>query len=360
MLLVSTALSFTSNKVNSGTSIHILANIISNNKFFPEIQTKQNLKNINRYLNYYESIKISPTIKYTKYYLSSIVINGAPAISHPSDLNQQNTYISIDSNSFYRPVIRIISSGKLIYSSYKNGQDTEIVQYSSLNSIKFKIDQHLFGDTIVEVLHHQDNKFKQLFLVQFNTLFTDTQNSNRFDKENIDGITKDIRYPNEFYLDFFYDDSKNEEISVYEDHIASWKSTMSKFILSTISNKKDDDKISETSDDKFKLDKNIENNEKIGQNDPIKDKSEIKEQKGLLDNMKQAFEKIVGKDKDKDRDRDKKDDKIEEKKEVQVEEKKEIKNHKSDGIQKNSGLAYTLTEEDEDLDDYLKKLEDRV
>lgn len=92
---------------------------------------------------------------------------------------------------------------------------------------------------MIEVLHYQDNKFKQLFLIQFNTLFADMTSLSRFNKEEIDGVCKDIRYPNEFYLDVFYDELKSQEISVYEEYIASWKSSLSKFILNTISSKKE-------------------------------------------------------------------------------------------------------------------------
>ena len=122
--------------------------------------SKNYLKNVNRYINYFERIKSSPVLKYSKYFLSSIVINGAPAISHPSDLKDKSIYMSIDSKSFYKPVIRIISNGKLVFSSYKNEEDIELINYSSFNSKKFEINEFIYGDTILEVLHYNDKKFK--------------------------------------------------------------------------------------------------------------------------------------------------------------------------------------------------------
>lgn len=202
--------------------------------FYPDVASKQYLKNLNRYLNYFERIKNSPMLKYKKYYLSSIVINGAPAISHPNN-SDKSIYISIDSKSFYCPVIRIVSHGKMVFSSFDPEKEQEVINYSAFNSAKFNINKHIFGDTIIEVLHYSNKKFKQLFLIQFNTLFTDISELTRFTKDDIDGVCKDIRYPNEFYIDLFYDNSQVEEISVYEEYINSWKSSLSKFIYHTIS-----------------------------------------------------------------------------------------------------------------------------
>lgn len=194
---------------------------------------------MNRYVNYFERIKSNPVLKYQKFFLNRIVINGAPAIAHPTDPKGQSIYISIDSKSYYKPVLRVFSHGSIVYSSFNKNSDVESINYSIFNSAKFEVNEYIFADTMIELLHYQDNKFKQLFLIQFNTLFADMTSLSRFNKEEIDGVCKDIRYPNEFYLDVFYDELKSQEISVYEEYIASWKSSLSKFILNTISTKKE-------------------------------------------------------------------------------------------------------------------------
>ena len=198
-------------------------------------------------------------LKYQKYFLNRIVINGAPAIAHPTDPQGKSIYLSIDSKSYYRPVVRVFSHGRVVYSSFNKSTNIESINYSGFNSAKFEVNEYIFADTMIEVLHYQDNKFKQLFLIQFNSLFADMTSLSRFNKEEIDGVCKDIRYPNEFYLDVFYDENKCQEISVYEEYVASWKSSLSKFIQNTISNKKE--KADETFDEKTKKrnDKEIDN-----------------------------------------------------------------------------------------------------
>jgi hypothetical protein len=85
---------------------------------------------------------------------------------------------------------------------------------------------------VLELLHfnEEENKFKQLFLIQFNSFFTN-ENGIRFTKDQIDGIGKDIRYPDELYIDILFDDQKSNKLSDYEDIVTKWKNIISDFIL---------------------------------------------------------------------------------------------------------------------------------
>ena len=74
------------------------------------------------------------------------------------------------------------------------------------------------------------NKFKQLFVIQFHSFFV-SGNSMRFTKDQIDGICKDIRYPNEFFIDIIFDEDKATTISTYEEDVAKWKNIISDFIM---------------------------------------------------------------------------------------------------------------------------------
>jgi len=90
----------------------------------------------------------------------------------------------------------------------------------------------IFGDVLLEMLHYnqEENKFKQLFVIQFHSLFV-SGNSTRFTKDQIDGICKDIRYPNEFFIDIIFDEDKATTISTYEEDVAKWKNIISDFIM---------------------------------------------------------------------------------------------------------------------------------
>jgi hypothetical protein len=118
---------------------------------------------------------------------------------------------------------------KLIF--FRN-KSVDPIFYSPDNSVKFDISSLIFGDTVLEVLHHnaEENKFKQLFLIQFHTFFI-TENGIRFSKDMLDGICKDIRYPDEFFIDLLFDDYKTTQISTYEDEVSKWKNIISDFIL---------------------------------------------------------------------------------------------------------------------------------
>ena len=73
-------------------------------------------KNITRYINYFTILQNNPTVDYKKLFLKSIIINGAPAIEN--DENKNCHFTTINNNSFYKPVVRIISNNNLSYCSY--------------------------------------------------------------------------------------------------------------------------------------------------------------------------------------------------------------------------------------------------
>lgn len=53
----------------------------------------------------------------------------------------------------------------------------------------------------------------------------------RFNKNQIDGICKDIRYPNEFFVDLILDEEQARPLSNYEEDVSKWKAILSEFIL---------------------------------------------------------------------------------------------------------------------------------
>jgi hypothetical protein len=87
----------------------------------------------------------------------------------------------------------------------------------------------------------KENKFKQLFVIQFHTFFV-TDNGIRFTKDQIDGISKDIRYPNEFFIDLIFDENKSQSISAFDEDVSKWKNIISDFILKGYKNIKTDNK----------------------------------------------------------------------------------------------------------------------
>lgn len=74
-------------------------------------------KNITRYINYFGNILVNPIIDYKNIHLKTIIVNAAPAIDNESDEPNKN-YIIINEKSYYKPVLRIISNGKVVYCSY--------------------------------------------------------------------------------------------------------------------------------------------------------------------------------------------------------------------------------------------------
>jgi len=206
-------------------------------------------KNITRYINYYGNILVNPIIDYKNIHLKTIIVNAAPAIDNESD-EPDKKYIIINEKSYYKPVLRIISNGKVVYCSYVKwgwfkfrNKPIERVFFSPENCVKFDINNlvkyvliEIFGDTMIELLHQQGNKFKQLFLIQFHTFFINS-NILRFTKDQIDGICKDIRYPNEFFLDLIFDEDQSSNISAYEEDISKWKNVLSDFLMKSFKSK---------------------------------------------------------------------------------------------------------------------------
>lgn len=200
-------------------------------------------KNITRYINYFGNILVNPILDYKNIHLKTIIVNGAPAIDNESD-EPDKKYIIINEKSYYKPVIRIISNGKVVYCSYIKwgrfkirNKPIERVFFSAENCVKFDINNivifvliKIFGDTLIELLHQQGGKFKQLFVVQFHTFFINS-NIMRFTKDQIDGICKDIRYPHEFFLDLIFDEDQSSNISAYEEDISKWKNVLSDFLM---------------------------------------------------------------------------------------------------------------------------------
>jgi hypothetical protein len=113
--LLSTVLSYL-NK-NSIQPMDIYANIISTNKAFEELSSLISYRNVTRYINYFSMLQKDPILEYKKLFLQSLIINGAPAIDNKE--NSKGHYITINDQSFYKPVLRVISNNKVIYCSFK-------------------------------------------------------------------------------------------------------------------------------------------------------------------------------------------------------------------------------------------------
>jgi hypothetical protein len=75
-------------------------------------------KNITRYINYFGLLQTNPIVEYKKLYLKSVILNSAPAIDNLKDSGNTH-YLTIDKESYYKPVIRIISNEKVVYCSFK-------------------------------------------------------------------------------------------------------------------------------------------------------------------------------------------------------------------------------------------------
>ena len=78
-------------------------------------------------------------------------------------------------------------------------------------------------------------------MIQFHTFFI-TDNGVRFTKDKIDGISKDIRYPNEFFIDLIFDENKSQSINTFHEDVSKWKNIISDFILKGYKNVKSDNK----------------------------------------------------------------------------------------------------------------------
>ena len=355
-----------------------------NNKNFQKYSINANAINNIRYLNYFSSIQKSPLITLKKLFLNSVTIMGAPAIDN--DENKDSThYITINKNSYYIPVIRIKSNGKYIYSSYnpKNNKENinklEKIFYSNENGINFDVNQTCFNDVCIEVMHKGEKTFRLLFIIQFNTFFISNNFSIKFDKEHIDSINQDIRYPNNFCLELNFDGSKEEKLSPFDEYSITWKTMLSEFIVKGLSkNKENNNIINKEKKAENKIENkneniNINNKEMINENK----KEEInKEKKKENDEENIVIDTEIKKDKEK---KEENAEGIVEKKEEII--KKEIKEDKDEDILNTIGNTNNTlnqvndllkkiegnndnekeeeNEDDEDIENYLKNLENK-
>lgn len=146
--------------------------------------------------------------------------------------------------------IALTKSNTLILKYLFRNTPIESIFYSSENCAKFDANSFIFGDLIIEILHYseRDNKFKQLFVIQFHSFFV-SGNSMRFTKDQIDGICKDIRYPSEFFIDLIFDEDKATNISTYEEDVAKWKNIISDFIMKSYRSTSNNSNINITTND---------------------------------------------------------------------------------------------------------------
>ena len=330
-----------------------------NHKFFQQLLLHNNQMNNIRYLNYFFSIQKSPLITLKKIFLKGITIMGAPAIDN--DENKDSThYITINKDSYYIPVVRIKSNNKFIYSSYnpRNSEQNnklEKILYSTDNGVNFDINQICFNDVCVEVMHKGEKSFRLLFTIQFNTFFIDSNYSIKFSKEQIDSINQDIRYPNNFCVELFFDGGKDEKLSPFDEYSITWKTLLSEFIVKGLSNNTKNNSSNNTSD------KNNKNNNSNQNKNFIKDnENDIKDKK---ENFVETNDKINESDKN------------------QKEENKDIKEDKDEDILNTINTNNTLNQvndllkkieggnnndkeednedDDEDIENYLKNLENK-
>ena len=324
--LLSALISFHHTKKNDSIyePVSVYADLTSNfeNKF--ELGIFSDIKNNIRYLNYFSSIIKSPLLELKKIFLKNIMISGAPAIDNEENENN-GTYITINKNSFYIPVIRIKSNNKYIYSSYiQNSNENKLIKmrYSEDNVIKFEINKHIFNDVTIEVLHKSEKCFKLLFIIQFNTFFINNIYSMKFSRDQIDSIHSDIRYPNDFFVDLHFDNEKEEKLSAFDEYSIYWKALISELI-------------SKSFKQKYNKNNKIKNDE-INININISDKKEEKNKKEEIietGNINNTVDKVNSLLK-------------------QLEEKNDDNNNNKNVIEED-------IDEDEDIEKYLKSLENK-
>ena len=192
-------------------------------------------------------------------------------------------------------MIRITSNGKVIYCSYRKDTPVQAVNFSAESAAKFDVDSMIFNDVSIEVLHKAKDKFKLLFVIQFNTFFIE-DTAIRFSKDQIDSIHKDIRYPNEFFVDLLLDQSKEIDLSSYEEESIKWKSLLSEFILQGYQTKKTAEVVEEVKKEDKKGDSSL--------NSSDKDEDITAPTSSTVNKVQELLEKIEGKDKGGDDDDD--------------------------------------------------------
>ena len=326
--LLSALISFHHTRKNDSIyePVSVYADLTSNFENKWELGIFSDIKNNIRYLNYFSSIIKSPLLELKKIFLKNIMISGAPAIDNEENENN-GTYITINKNSFYIPVIRIKSNNKYIYSSYiQNSNENKLIKmrYSEDNVIKFEINKHIFNDVTIEVLHKSEKCFKLLFIIQFNTFFINNIYSMKFSRDQIDSIHSDIRYPNDFFVDLHFDNDKEEKLSAFDEYSIYWKSLISELISKSLKQK-------------YNKNNKIKNDE-INININISDKKEEKNKKeeiietGNINNTVDKVNRLL----------------------KQLEEKNDDNNNN-----KNKNVIEEDIDEDEDIEKYLKSLENK-
>ena len=327
--LLSALISFHHTRKNDSIyePVSVYADLTSNFENKWELGIFSDIKNNIRYLNYFSSIIKSPLLELKKIFLKNIMISGAPAIDNEENENN-GTYITINKNSFYIPVIRIKSNNKYIYSSYiQNSNENKLIKmrYSEDNVIKFEINKHIFNDVTIEVLHKSEKCFKLLFIIQFNTFFINNIYSMKFSRDQIDSIHSDIRYPNDFFVDLHFDNEKEEKLSAFDEYSIYWKSLISELISKSL--KKKNEKNNKIKNDEINLNINISDKKEE------KNKEEEIIETGNINNTVDKVNRLL----------------------KQLEE----KNISNNNNNKNKNVIEEDIDEDEDIEKYLKSLENK-
>ena len=143
------------------------------------------------------------------------------------------------------------------------------------------------------VLHKSEKSFRLLFTIQFNTFFIE-ENAVRFSRDQIDCVCKDIRYPNEFFVDLLFDQRKDIDLSSYDEDSIKWKSLLSELILKGYKKKeekeeeeKKEEKKEESSEENKEKEKKVESAEDTKEKEELStpSSSTVKEVQNLLEKM---------------------------------------------------------------------------
>ena len=341
--LTSALITYSSNKNKEfGEPVVVFNNLVNafkENKYFKKYLTATENKNNIRYLNYFTSILKSPLITLKKIYLSNIIISGVPAIDNDEN-NINDHFVTINKNSYYIPVVRIKSNEKYVFSSYDPKNENQKYFYSNDSKVKIEINKYIFSDVCLEVLHKGVKIFKLLFIIQFNTFFLDSNYSIKFNKNQIDSINNDIRYPNDFYVELIFDNTKEEQLSSYDEYNILWKKLLSDFITKSVNIENENNKIKENV---IKKEENKDKNKDVENHGEIKEelKKEIKE-----DNKEEKEEDILNSMGNTNNTLNQVNDLL-----------KKIKG--DDTLNNNKDDNGDDEEDDEDIDNYLKNLENK-
>ena len=199
------------------------------------------------------------------------------------------------------------------------------MRYSEDNVIKFEINKHIFNDVTIEVLHKSEKCFKLLFIIQFNTFFINNIYSMKFSRDQIDSIHSDIRYPNDFFVDLHFDNEKEEKLSAFDEYSIYWKSLISELISKSLKQK--NEKNNKIKNDEINININISDKKEE------KNKEEEIIETGNINNTVDKVNRLL----------------------KQLEE----KNISNNNNNKNKNVIEEDIDEDEDIEKYLKSLENK-